>query len=86
MQVLPLPSTVLGVESNTDGGYERMLAMPEVHYIKYLRKNRDLNISEIARKTGNNWRTVKKYADGNVCSKDIKSKKKGMGSVYLFYK
>jgi transposase len=63
---------------NTDGGYERMLAMPEIHYIKHLRENEDLNISEIARKTGNNWRTVKKYADGNVRSKEIEQKKRGM--------
>ncbi|WP_242225420.1 IS21 family transposase [Bacillus cereus group sp. BfR-BA-01380] len=55
-----------------------MLAMPEIHYIKYLRENEDLNISEIARRTGSNWRTVKKYADGDVLTKDIRPKKKGM--------
>jgi len=55
-----------------------MLAMPEIHYIKHLRENEDLNISEIARKTGNNWRTIKKYADGEVHSKDVTQKKRGM--------
>ncbi|MEK4382285.1 hypothetical protein NSS70_10565 [Aeribacillus sp. FSL K6-2848] len=38
--------------------------MPEVNYIKHLREKEDLSINEIARKTGRNWRTVKKYADG----------------------
>ena len=33
--------------------------MPEIHYIKHLRENDDLSISEIARKLGKNWRTVK---------------------------
>ena len=41
------------------GGLERMLTMPEIHYIKHLRENDDLSISEIARKLGKNWRTVK---------------------------
>lgn len=41
-----------------------MLAMLEVNYIKHLREKDDLSINEIARKTGFNWRTVKKYADG----------------------
>ncbi|WP_346673801.1 winged helix-turn-helix transcriptional regulator, partial [Bacillus cereus] len=43
-----------------------MLTMPEIHYIKHLRENDDLSISEIARKLGKNWRTVKKYADEEV--------------------
>ncbi|MCP8971382.1 IS21 family transposase [Ectobacillus ponti] len=55
-----------------------MLAMPEIHYIKHLRENKELTISEIARKTGNNWRTVKKYADGSVQPKDVQKKKRGM--------
>ncbi|MCM3738533.1 hypothetical protein M3215_22835 [Bacillus cytotoxicus] len=52
--------------------------MPEIQYIKHLRENKDLTISEIARKTGNNWRTVKKYADGSVHSENIVPKKRGM--------
>jgi transcriptional regulator with XRE-family HTH domain len=55
-----------------------MLAMPEIHYIKHLRENKDLSISEIARKTGLNWRTVKKYADGNIGGQKITKKKRGM--------
>ncbi|AEH49271.1 IS21 family transposase [Parageobacillus thermoglucosidasius] len=55
-----------------------MLAMPEIHYIKHLRENKDLSISEIARKTGLNWRTVKKYADGNIGGQKIMKKKRGM--------
>ena len=31
------------------GGLERMLTMPEIHYIKHLRENDDLSISEIAK-------------------------------------
>lgn len=60
------------------GGNERMLAMPEVNYIKHLRETEDLSISEISRKTGNNWRTVKKYADGEVPLESLPSPKKGM--------
>ncbi|MGE6963709.1 hypothetical protein ACQKIW_28155 [Bacillus thuringiensis] len=48
-----------------------MLTMPEIHYIKHLTENDDLSISEIARKLGKNWRTVKKYADGEVYPLDI---------------
>jgi predicted transcriptional regulator len=33
-------------------------------------KNDDLSISEIARKLGKNWRTVKKYADEEVYPSD----------------
>ena len=36
-----------------------MLTMPEIHYIKHLRETDDLSISEISRKVGKNWRTVK---------------------------
>lgn len=61
-----------------DGGNERMLAMPEVNYIKHLRENEDLTISEISRKTGHNWRTVKKYADGEVPLESLPVSKKGM--------
>ncbi|WP_079707632.1 IS21 family transposase [Paraliobacillus ryukyuensis] len=55
-----------------------MLAMPEVNYIKHLRENEDLSINEISRKTGCNWRTVKKYADGEVSQESLSSSKKGM--------
>ena len=45
--------------------------MPEIHYIKHLRETDDLSISEISRKVGKNWRTVKKYADGDVYPSDF---------------
>ncbi|PEJ76843.1 IS21 family transposase [Bacillus wiedmannii] len=48
-----------------------MLTMPEIHYIKHLRETDDLSISEISRKVGKNWRTVKKYADGEVYPSDF---------------
>jgi transposase len=60
------------------GGYERMLAMPKVDYIKHLREEEDLSINEIARKTGCNWRTVKKYADGESFEETLKFTKRGM--------
>ncbi|HFJ9287519.1 TPA: IS21 family transposase, partial [Bacillus toyonensis] len=47
-----------------------MLTMPKIHYIKHLRETDDLSISEISRKVGKNWRTVKKYADGEVYPSD----------------
>lgn len=55
-----------------------MLAMPKVDYIKHLREEEDLSINEIARKTGCNWRTVKKYADGDSIERDLKFSKRGM--------
>lgn len=55
-----------------------MLAMPEVNYIKHLRENEDLSINEISKKTGCNWRTAKKYADGDVPLESLPFSKKGM--------
>ncbi|BBU37924.1 hypothetical protein A3Q35_14710 [Aeribacillus pallidus] len=55
-----------------------MLAMPAVNYIKHLRENEDLSINEIARKTGHNWRTVKKYADGDLSEQEVVKKKRGI--------
>ncbi len=52
--------------------------MPEVNYIKHLRDNEDLTINEIARKTGKNWRTIKKYADGEVPLEPLLFNKRGM--------
>jgi transposase len=60
------------------GGHERMLAMPEVNYIKHLRENEDLTINEIAKKTGRNWRTIKKYADGETPVETITFPRRGM--------
>lgn len=55
-----------------------MLAMPEVNYIKHLRENEDLSINEIAKKTGRNWRTIKKYADGETPVESLSFPKRGM--------
>lgn len=55
-----------------------MLTMPEIHYIKHLRENEDLSLSEIARKTGKDWRTIKKYADGEISAGQIGYRKSGM--------
>lgn len=60
------------------GEFERMLAMPEVNYIKHLRDNEDLTINEIAKKTGRNWRTIKRYADGDVPLERLPSTNRGM--------
>lgn len=55
-----------------------MLAMPEINYIKHLRENEDLSISDIAKKLGINWRTAKKHADGEVPIPKIPGNKQGM--------
>ena len=52
------------------GGLERMLTMPEIHYIKHLRENDDLSISEIARKLGKELENCQKYADEEVYPSD----------------
>lgn len=55
-----------------------MLAMPEVNYIKHLREVEGMSISEIAKKTGRNWRTAKKYADGEVPVESLPFRRRGM--------
>ncbi|HDR8111918.1 TPA: IS21 family transposase [Bacillus cereus] len=55
-----------------------MLAMPEINYIKHLRENEDLTITEISRKLGCNWRTAKKYADGDIEIGSLPKIKTGM--------
>lgn len=55
-----------------------MLAMPEVNYIKHLRNNEDMNITDISNKLGRNWRTIKKYADGEVPNGTLRVNKRGM--------
>lgn len=52
--------------------------MPEINYIKHLRENEDMSISHIAEKTGKNWRTVKKYADGDIPTESLTFSKRGM--------
>ncbi|TCK08006.1 UNVERIFIED_ORG: transposase [Anoxybacillus amylolyticus] len=55
-----------------------MLAMPEIHHIKHLREKKGLSLSEIVRRTGFNWRTVKKYADGDISVRQKMKRKRGM--------
>lgn len=55
-----------------------MLAMPEIHHIKHLREKKGLSLSEIVRRTGFNWRTVKKYADGDISVRQKIKRKRGM--------
>jgi DNA-binding transcriptional MerR regulator len=52
-----------------------MLAMSEIHCIKFLRNNKGLSISEIQRTLKINWRTAKKYADED----QIPEQKRKMG-------
>ncbi|KAF0196163.1 MAG: integrase catalytic subunit [Bacillota bacterium] len=40
-----------------------MLKVAQIEYIKHLRDDEGLNISEIAQRTDLDWRTVRKYAD-----------------------
>lgn len=52
--------------------------MAEIHYIKHLREKEGLSIHAISQKLGINWRTAKKYADGDVPYRTISVKKGGM--------
>ncbi|KZN96499.1 hypothetical protein AZI98_08300 [Aeribacillus pallidus] len=55
-----------------------MLAKPEIHHIKHLREKKGLSLSEIVRRTGFNWKTVKKYADGDISVRQKMKRKRGM--------
>lgn len=55
-----------------------MLAMPEINYIKHLRENEDLSITKICERIGVDWRTAKKYADGEVPIHLLPQKRSGM--------
>jgi len=60
------------------GGNERMLAMPEINYIKKMRNIKSLSINEISKRTGFCWETIKKYADEDQLPKESTRKKTGM--------
>ena len=77
MPATPSPFTVLGVEAET-GRKERMLAMSEVNCIKTLRNEKGLSITEIAKTMQVNWRTAKKYGDGDQLPQEKTQLKKGM--------
>ncbi|WPZ18084.1 hypothetical protein UM396_16205 [Geobacillus subterraneus] len=55
-----------------------MMAMPEIRCIRKLSEKKGVSIAEISRETGYNWRTVKKYADGDISVQLTIKRKKGM--------
>src|SRR5699024_10197016 len=55
-----------------------MLTMPEINSIKCLRNDKSLSINEIADIHKINWRTAKKYADGELIPQEKVKEKKGM--------
>lgn len=55
-----------------------MLAMPEIHCIKFLRNHKSYSINQIAKDLKVNWRTAKKYADEAQLPEESKKSKKGM--------
>ncbi|WHT48262.1 hypothetical protein QNH10_20005 [Sporosarcina thermotolerans] len=55
-----------------------MLAMPEINCIKLMRNQKSLSINKISKTLGINWRTAKKYADGDQLPVENKKKKSGM--------
>lgn len=52
--------------------------MPEINSIKCLRNDKSLSVNEIAKIHNINWRTAKKYADGEQVPKETTKKRKGM--------
>ena len=54
-----------------------MLAMTDINTIKNWRNNHDKSIDHIRKEVGVNWRTAKKYANGNNFPKK-KIEKTGM--------
>jgi transposase len=55
-----------------------MLTMSDIKCIKHLREVKDKSISEIQRTLNINWRTAKKYADGDILPKSNIKEKTGM--------
>ena len=55
-----------------------MLTMPGINSIKFLRNDKSLSTNEIADIHKINWRTVKKYADGEQIPEEKVKEKKGM--------
>lgn len=55
-----------------------MLAMSDINCIKLLRNNKGLSITKIQELLKINWRTAKKYADGEQLPKEMTPKKKGL--------
>lgn len=55
-----------------------MLTMPEINCIKLMRNQKSFSINHISKTLGINWRTAKKYADGDQLPKEKERKKSGM--------
>lgn len=55
-----------------------MLAMSDIHCIKNLRNEKGMSINKIATTLGIDWRSAKKYADGDLPDTTIIKKKNGM--------
>ena len=66
------------VPTTITGGKKRMLTMHDIHTIKNLRNNHDKSINHIAKELNVNWRTVKKYADGDFIPVVKSHKKTGL--------
>lgn len=73
-----MPTTLnintLPVGNKDAGGIKEMLAVAEVNYIRHEANKKDSNYSEIAKKVGRDPRTVKKYAEQEDFSPEIKPK------------
>ena len=52
-----------------------MLAMAEIHYIKHLREKEGKSIQSIAENLSINWRTAKKYADGEDFNRSVPTRR-----------
>jgi len=52
--------------------------MDQTNHIKKLRNEEDFSLNEISKVTGHDFRTVKKYADGDVLPKEKKVDKRGV--------
>lgn len=70
-------STVVGVKAK-QWRLKGMLAMSEINCIKVLRNQKSLSVNKIAKTLKINWRTAKKYADGEQIPHESNKKKKGM--------
>jgi len=56
------------------GGIKEMLAVAEINYIRHEINNKDASYSEIAKRIGRDPRTVKKYAEQEDFSPEVKPK------------
>jgi len=74
----PSPSTVMVSNQYRVEDNERMLAMSDINCIKHLRNKKGLSITKIKETLGINWRTAKKYADGDQLPESQIKQSKGM--------